>query len=154
MAYQGLTTSDMKRLQLEHIKPYQGKIYISKGKIGNRRELTLKPWQVIKFMEYINEVRPKIVFKNNTETTNVFIASNDRLTDTVMWIIKKLKKINHKVVNTHQIRASVIVNWLGQYNLRQVQVMAGHKYISTTERYLQEDLKQLQEVINKYHPLS
>jgi len=154
MVYQGLTTSDMKRLQMEHIKPYQGKVYIPKGKIGNRRELTLKPWQVIEFMEYINEVRPQLLAKRHIISEQLFIASNNRLTDTVMWIIKKLKMINHKVLNTHQIRASVIVNWLSQYNLREVQIMAGHKYISTTERYVQEDLRQLQEVINKYHPLS
>jgi len=31
--------------------------------------------------------------------------------------------------------------------------MAGHRKISTTERYVQEDLKQLQQIINTYHPL-
>ena len=72
----------------------------------------------------------------------------------VLGIMKKLKKTNHKVINVNQIRASVIVNWLSQYNLRKVQILAGHKYISTTERYIQEDLKQLQEVINNYHPLN
>lgn len=154
MVYQGLTTSDMKRLQMEHIKPYQGKVYIPKGKIGNRRELTLKPWQVIEFMEYINDIRPQLLVKQHIVSEQLFVASNNRLTDTVMWIIKKLKMINHKVLNSHQIRASVIVNWLSEHNLRQVQIMAGHKYISTTERYVQENLRQLQEVINKYHPLS
>jgi integrase/recombinase XerC len=154
MVYQGLSTSDMKRLQVEHLKLYQGKVYIPKGNMGNRRELALKPWQVIEFMEYMNEVRPKVLAYQNSTSEQLFIVSKNRLVDTVMWIIKKLKKINHKVVNIHQIRASVIVHWLSQYNLRQVQVMAGHKYISTTERYVQEDLKQLQEVINTYHPLS
>lgn len=154
MVYQGLSTSDMKRLQLEHVKPYQGKVYVPKGKIGNRRELTLKPWQVMDFMAYINEVRPQLLAKQRMDTPYLFAVPNDGFVDVVMWIIKKLKKINHKVVNAHQIRASVIVNWLNQYNLREVQIMAGHKYISTTERYVQEDLRQLQNVINTYHPLS
>lgn len=154
LVYQGLATSDLKRLELEHLELYKGKIYIPRGNIGNSRTLELKPWQVMEFIEYINEVRPKLLPKNNQELTNVFIASQNRITDTVAGIIKKLKKINHKVENIHQIRASVIVNWLSQYNLRKVQILAGHKYISTTERYVQEDLKQLQEVINNYHPLS
>jgi len=154
MVYQGLATSDIKRLLVEHVKLYQGKIYIPKGNIGNRRELALKPWQVIEFMEYINEVRPQIIAYQNSTSEQLFTVPKNRLVDVVMWIMKKLKKINHKVINIHQIRASVIVNWLSQYNLRQVQVMAGHKYISTTERYVQEDLNQLQQVINKYHPLS
>ncbi len=154
MVYQGLSTSDMKRLQLEHLKLYKGKVYIPRGKIGNRRELALQSWQVMELMEYVNEIRPQILKRRKTDSEYLFIASKNRLTDTVSGIIKKLKHINHKVENIHQIRASVIVYWLSKYNLRKVQIMAGHKYISTTEKYVQKDLKQLQEVINMYHPLS
>ena len=163
LVYQGLSVSDMKRLQLEHIKLYQGKIYIPKGRIGNRRELNLKPWQVIELMEYINETRPELLSRKKKSSSlrgdavgrgdeQLFI--DNRLSDTILWTIKKLKRINHKVINTHQIRASVIVDWLSKYNLREVQIMAGHRRISTTEKYVQEDLKQLQEVINNYHPLT
>ena len=151
---QGLTISDLKRVEMEHLELYKGKIYIPRGKRGNSRTLELKPWQVIEFLEYINEVRPKLLPSNNQEVTQVFIAANNKLSDMVLGIMKKLKKTNHKVINVNQIRASVIVNWLSQYNLRKVQILAGHKYISTTERYIQEDLKQLQEVINNYHPLN
>ena len=154
MVYQGLSTSDMKRLLVEHLKLYQGKIYIPRSRIGNRRELALQSWQVIEFMEYINEARPQILKRRKITSEHLFIVSRNRLTDTVSGIIKKLKHINHKVENLHQIRASVIVNWLNKYNLREVQVMAGHKYISTTEKYVQEDLKQLQEMINNFHPIS
>jgi len=31
--------------------------------------------------------------------------------------------------------------------------MAGHRRISTTEKYMQEDLQELQKVIATYHPL-
>ena len=31
--------------------------------------------------------------------------------------------------------------------------MAGHKYVSSTESYQQNDLEGLQEEIGKYHPL-
>jgi integrase/recombinase XerD len=169
LVYQGLSTSDIKRLQLEHVKLNQGKIYIPKGRIGNRRELHLKPWQIMEMMEYINQIRPQLQLRKQQTSSPLrgpacrqgrdavgrgdLFASTNRLSDTIGWILKKLKHINHKVENTHQLRASVIVNWLSNYNLREVQVMAGHKYISTTEKYLQEDLKQLQEIINLHHPL-
>ena len=152
LVYQGLSTSDIKRLQLEHVKLNQGKIYIPKGRLGNRRELHLKPWQIMELMEYINEIRPQLLLRKQ-QTSEMLFASNKRLSDTIGWILKKLKRINHKVENTHQLRASVIVHWLSKYNLRKVQIMAGHKRISTTEKYLQEDLKQLQEIINLHHPL-
>jgi integrase/recombinase XerD len=58
-----------------------------------------------------------------------------------------------KIKNLNQIRASVITKWLKIYNLREVQYRAGHKYISSTESYLQNDMEGLQEEINMYHPL-
>lgn len=152
MVYQGLSTTDMKRLRPEHAEPQKGKIYVPSGRIGGRRELALKPWQVMELMEYLNETWPELARRKNTE--ELFPVSNGRLTDTVAQIIKKLKPMNHKVKNIHQIRASVIVHWLTKHNLREVQIMAGHRRISTTERYVQEDLKQLQQLINTYHPLS
>jgi integrase/recombinase XerD len=51
-----------------------------------------------------------------------------------------------------QIRASVIVHWLKLYNLRKVQVMAGHRYISSTENYKANNLDDLKEDIKNYHP--
>jgi len=104
-------------------------------------------------MEYLTQIRPQLLQRRNITSDDLFIVSNGRLTDTVSHLLKKLKKINYKVENAHQLRSSVIVYWLSKHNLREVQVMAGHRRISTTERYLQEDLKALQELINTYHPL-
>ena len=39
------------------------------------------------------------------------------------------------------------------YNLREVQYMSGHKFVSSTEAYLVNDLEDLQEDIAKYHPI-
>jgi len=152
MVYQGLSTTDMKRLQNEHVQPQKGKIYIPSGKIGGRRELALMPWQVMELLEYINEIQPELARRKKTDE-ELFPVTNGRLTDTVANIIKKLRKVNLKVRNIHQIRASVIVNWLSKHNLRKVQIMAGHRRISTTEKYVQQDLQQLQQVINTFHPL-
>ena len=56
-------------------------------------------------------------------------------------------------LSTKQIRASVITHWLSQYNIREVQYMAGHRYISSTERYQQDDLENLHELIESLHPI-
>ena len=57
-------------------------------------------------------------------------------------------------LNPRTIRQSVITNLLKEgKDLRVVQVFAGHKKISTTEKYRQSGLKELQEAIEKYHPL-
>ena len=161
LVYQGLNTSELIKLELEDLQLYKGKIYIKSGTRSNSRALELKSWQVIEFLEYVKEFREKILERKSLDlsaeqagTNRIFIPNNARLGNTVQHIIKKLKKINHKVTNIHQIRASVITNWLKQYNLRQVQVLAGHRYISSTERYLQDDLESLHEVVNNFHPIS
>ncbi|WP_105016908.1 hypothetical protein [Polaribacter porphyrae] len=107
----------------------------------------------LEFLEYIKEIREEILIRKSLETNRIFIPNNARLGNIVLAIIKKLKSYNQKVNNIHQIRASVIANWLKQYNLRQVQVLAGHRYISSTERYLQDDLESLHEIVNNFHPI-
>ena len=161
MVYQGLNTTELIHLELEDLQLYKGKIYIKSGARSNPRTLDLKSWQVIEFLEYIKEFREEILERKSLDlsaeqagTNRIFIPNNARLGNTVQHIIKKLKKTNNKVKNIHQIRASVITNWLKQYNLRQVQVLAGHRYISSTERYLQDDLESLHEVVNNFHPIN
>ena len=154
MVYQGLNTTNLKALELEHIEIYKGKVHVPGHKKMNERTLELKPWQVIELLEYINEVREEIVFRKNVESSKLFVPNNQRLDNTIINIIKKLKKTNTQVKNIHQIRASVIANWLGQLNIRKVQYLAGHRYISSTEKYLQDDLENLQEIINESHPIS
>jgi integrase/recombinase XerD len=154
LVYQGLNTSELIHLELEDLQLYKGKIYIKSGARSNARTLELKSWQVIEFLEYIKEVREEILVKKSLETSRIFIPNNARLGNTIQHIVKKLKRINHKVTNGNQLRASVITNWLKQYNLRQVQVLAGHRYISSTERYLTDDLESLHEIVNNFHPIS
>jgi integrase/recombinase XerD len=67
--------------------------------------------------------------------------------------MQKLRKIDPNVKNAKQLRASVIMKWLKQYNLREVQYMAGHRYVSTTESYRQNEMEGLKEEIMQYHPL-
>lgn len=154
LVYQGLNTSELIKLETEDLQLYKGKIYIKSGARSNSRTLELKSWQVIEFLEYVKEFREEILERKSLETNRIFIPNNARLGNTVLAIIKKLKKTNYKVNNIHQIRASVITNWLKQYNLRQVQVLAGHRYISSTERYLQDDLESLHEIVNNFHPIN
>ena len=153
IVYQGLNTTDLSHLKLEHLQLSKGKIYIPSTKRSNARELELKPWQIMEFIDYINEVRPTIQNKIKNQREQLF-NTNARFNSIVYHLFKKLKKYNQKVENIKQIRASVITNWLGQYNLRKVQYLAGHRYISSTERYLQDDLENLHEIVNNFHPIS
>ena len=69
---------------------------------------------------------------------------------------KLFEKVDHlqAIETLNAAYASGITNWLKHYNLRQVQVLAGHRYISSTERYLQDDLENLHEIVNNFHPIN
>jgi integrase/recombinase XerD len=153
IVYQGLNTTSLSKLKMEHLQLSKGKIYVPSTLRSNARELELKPWQIMEFIEYQNEVLPLLQKRMKNYTEQLF-PINTRFNVLTSQIMKKLKKYNQKAENIKQIRASVITNWLGQYNLRQVQYLAGHRYISSTERYLQDDLENLHEIVNNFHPIS
>ncbi len=156
LVYQGLTTSNLNNLKIENIQLYKGKIDILGTRKSNGRLLELKPWQLMELMEYINEIRPKILEENYRETNQLFLplGTSLNLQNILAKITKELKQINNKFNSTKQIRTSVIINWLKQYNLRKTQYFAGHRYISSTEKYQQDDLESLHKTINTFHPFS
>ena len=155
LVYQGLNTRDLQLLKLEHIELYKGKITIPGTKKSNTREIELKPFQLMEFMEYVNECRPKILRETSKVTEQLLlpIGRSYKLHNTIHKLAKELKEINNSFIDVKQIKTSVIINWLKVHGLRRTQYLAGHKYISSTEKYVQDDLESLHDTINTYHPL-
>lgn len=74
------------------------------------------------------------------------------LHNTISLLSEELKGINPQIKNAQHIRANVILYWLRQHNKRQVQYMAGHKYIHSTEVYEVQELETLSDQLIKHHP--
>ncbi len=152
LVYQGLNTHTLARLRLTHLQLSKGKIYIPRTRRTNTRTLVLKPWQLLELQHYQMHLQPLLTTRTKNHYDKLFPVSKfGAVTDV---IIKKLKTYNQKVVDSHYIRASVISNWLKQYDIRKVQYMAGHKRILSTEFYRQDNLENLQKAIANFHPLS
>ena len=153
--YQGLGTLELNRLEVGDVKLREGKIYIKQSRRSNGRTLKLEAHQVLDVMEYTLQVRQAILAGNPKETKQLLLTkgSSDHLQNAIQKLLEKLKKKHKEIENLKQIRASVITGWLKVYNLREVQYMAGHRYVSSTESYLINDLEDLKEDINKYHPM-
>ncbi len=172
---QGLTTGELHRIKLQHIKLREGKIYIpsdhsNKWKKGlNARELDLRAFQMVDLIEYLNNVRPGILTgeflktpgrkplkENQVKNTNQLLLSMGgslNIKNSQCHLFRNLKRINSRIQNSHQIRQSVIAYWLQEYNLKAVQYMAGHRYVSSTEKYKKDNLEELHREVLKYHPL-
>ena len=159
---QGITTAEVSRILIENISLRKAEIEIIESRKTSGRILKLKSHQIIDLMEYMHRTRIEILkyhkanpkelllnipLKNTKEKQSKISRTSFRS------LTLSLRKQNKKFINFKQIRASVITHWLKQQNLRQVQYMAGHRYISSTERYQINDIEDLKKEIENYHPM-
>jgi integrase/recombinase XerD len=155
LVYQGLKTEEVGRLEVKDVKLKEGKVEVAGSRKSNARTLQLESHQVLEMYEYILQVRKEIIEQSESKTEILFIGlegGNDIAAFTHYMLVKLGKKYKG-IVNAKQIRASVIAKWLKQYNLREVQYLAGHRYISSTEAYQQNEMEGLSEEVNRFHPL-
>lgn len=155
LVYQGVKTEELVKLNVKDVKMKEGKIEIPGGHKSERRTLQLESHQVLEFYDYVNNTRKVILTKSGQKTDRLFVSieGGDSLSSCMTRLMFWVKRKNKLVVNAKQLRASVIVKWLRMYNLRKVQYMAGHRYISSTEAYQQSEMEGLTEEVNRFHPL-
>ena len=170
LIYQGLNTEDLGRLTTGNVKLREGKIHVPGDRRRGSRNMELRSFQVLELHEYLTVVRPEILKeidkpkparrpdRINSERLRdqLFISINgsENIKNSLFHMFREIKKINPIIISAIKIRQSVITYWLRTMNLRQVQYMAGHKYVSSTERYQRSNLENLQNKLEKYHPLS
>jgi integrase/recombinase XerD len=173
--FQGLTAMELQNLKIEDIRFEEGNVLIREGyqnslKKGTAsRILALEAIQMVDLIEYLRQIRPKIlagkylnesgrkpISRNRVKRTNQVILSlkgSPHLKNTLHHLFIDLKKNNIKVKSGRQLRQSIIAHWLTKYNLRKVQYLAGHRYVSSTEWYKGNNLEALKREVDIYHPL-
>lgn len=154
LIYQGLRQTEITRIRLQDIDLESGSIYVRAMIRAAARTLTLKPGQVMLFYEYINKVRPALL-KTDTDRLVLTLRGTAESGTGINYLVETFKPMfPDRNLNPRTIRQSVITNLLKEgKDLRVVQVFAGHKKISTTEKYRQSGLEELQAAIEKHHPL-
>lgn len=159
MIFQGVIANDLKAIELKDVDLLEGKIYIPSTRTTNSRTLDLKPQQLLLFQDYIAKVRRDILKEARAESDKFIVTmgfsttNEERLQNLVNTIRNRIKLEFPKLKSTKQIRQSVITNWLNQYGLRQAQYMAGHRYVSSTERYNVEKEEGLKLELEKHFPI-
>lgn len=154
--YQALTTGELTRLKEEDIKE-DGSIYIKATHKTNARYLELQPKQMHYYQSYLNKERPQLLKRKNKQSRLLFISklgtastSND-----CSYLVECQKHLfPTRKLNPKTIRQSVITNWFKQgKGIREIQIMAGHKYASTTIQYRPTNLDELTSSLAMFHPL-
>lgn len=175
LVFQGMTNGELHTIALNDLKLRKGTLlirgdrgsYFKKG--SSTRELNLEALQIIDLIDYIKNIRPRILAGSyrslpgrNTEECRINYKTNqlllslsgsENIKSSMFHLFRNLKKHNPQLKNATQIRQSVIASWLKKYDLRRVQYMAGHRYVSSTEQYKQIDLEKLRRKVIEFHPL-
>ncbi|MDR3327715.1 MAG: phage integrase N-terminal SAM-like domain-containing protein [Prevotellaceae bacterium] len=158
---QGITTTEIERIELADIDLTKASIKIKGGKRLNDRVLPLKATQIGLFIAYLQNTRPQLAEYQTKESEKLFLgltAICNKTTEKDMNrgvfkpLAEQVKSIDKQFNNFQQIRASIIIFWVKSYGLRKAQHLAGHRFISATEKYQINNLDGLTDDINKLHP--
>lgn len=153
LIWQGIRRVELELLREEDVDLERSLIRIPETASGNSRILDLEGRQLLALQDYVQLVRPQL---NKTGSDRLLLSKSNsgKLANSLSVLIRQVREYNSQVVSATQLRQSVITHWLKHYDLRTVQYMAGHRYVSSTHRYQNRDLENLQERIDELHPLN
>lgn len=154
LVYQGLTTTDLANIKVEHVKLHRGTIEVPETKKSNSRILKLEPHQAIELQHFILVEREQLLIESSKDTQQLIFSTGtaNKINNLLQTFIGKINQDIPKVKSIKQIRTSVITKWLKQHNLRETQYRAGHKFVSSTEKYKVNDIETLENDITKFSP--
>ncbi len=169
LIYQAVTTGELHRLEVGHIKLKEGRVYIPGHGRSNSRTLTLEAAQLLDLQEYLLVIRPRMLANlkayrpgrkpdkiNPVIYERLFFSENgsNNIKNSLLHLFRAIKRRYPKITSAKAIRSAVIAEWLKTKDIRIVQYMAGHRWVSSTERYNAFNLQDLKDSLKRHHPLS
>lgn len=151
--FQGAKSSEIKNIEINDVDLVGYKILLRGDNRTNQRKIGLNIKQILLLSEYINIHRKKLVGRKKSDDLIFISKSKHSKQNQLQRISEKLRNSVYGFEALYQIRTSVIHNWIKEYDLRKSQYLSGHRYISTTERFIIKDIKGLQKAIDSYFPL-
>lgn len=140
MIYQGLDSGELNRLCVTDVNLKNGTIYIASKVRRNSRVLKLEASQMFLLYPYLQSVP--------TTQEKLF---NTTVEQCLRYSLECLKGIQPKLINAEHIRQSRIMVWVSTLKLLEAQYLIGHRFVSSTENYQQQDTTELVNEINTLH---
>jgi site-specific recombinase XerD len=155
LIFQGLSSIEICNIKIKDIQLDLGRIRVRGNCLIIRRILELKPAQTNLLQQYMMESRKEL---NRFELDNLLLCKTGKplTVDEINYLLETFKFIfPNKNLNPKKIRQSVIYNWLNFYEipLEDTQLLAGHKRISATLRYLKPNINQFVLLLSEFCPV-
>lgn len=153
LIWQAMMPQEISNVKIAHLDLDRGTIYLPGGYILQSRTLPLVPYQLELLTHYLHQERPSL--RTTGHDSGFLFVCNKRSekhsTDNINYLMETLKPLFSKNLTTKYIRDSVISHWLNEKKipLDQVQLMAGHRSVSSTLRYKRENPRMQREIMNR-----
>lgn len=155
VVYQAIEREEIYFLEPGDINLKKGTVRIRKNTRLQGRILKLNAMQILPLQEYMSGIRPRLLKLKGKKSEKLFITigTSGHIKDAMRELLQELKQ-EHEYLNSFtQIRVSVISQWVKERNIREVQYMAGHASIYSTQRYIRANLDDLKDELGMFHPL-
>lgn len=150
LIYQGITRSELANIRVQDIQ--DGAVFIRGNKNRLSRTLEFKANQMEPLIKYLETDRPKLL-KAKTDHLILTLRGVPITTDAIHAFINRFADAFEHEMSPANIRKSVISYWINErgFKLEDVQIMAGHKYPSSTQMYVRVDVEKQREVLTRLH---
>ena len=155
MVFQGLKRAEIEHLELHHIEPDKGIIYVPSTTQTNARTVELHPMQMQFLLKYLYEVRALLLTETKKQTNRLFFSMGTGITinNVLQHSIHEMRKTHSYFKSLIQIRESRISLWLKEFGIRKSQYLCGMKYASSMMRYVTKDVEKLRQKLVLVHPM-
>ena len=150
LIYQGVTSGELANIRVQDIK--DGAVFIRGNRNRLSRTIELKSSQVEPMLNYMNEERENLM-KVQTDRLILTMRGVPITVDSIHAFINGMAGAFGREMSPANIRKSVISYWINErgFKLEDVQIMAGHKYPSSSQKYVRANTDEQRDVMTKLH---
>ena len=156
MVFQGLKAGELWELRLSDIDFESAQVFVQEQRISNSRYIKLEPAQMMHLYDYVNKYRKAFLHhRENKDIDRLFLSlcTSENLLGTLQRLSKQIKRKYPQMIDFKHLRASVITHWQEDEGIIEAMYKAGHRYVTSTERYKTSKFDGLQKLLVNMHPL-
>lgn len=151
----GIRKNELRNLALPDVNLEEGLVRINDGKGARDRVVPLTDVAIRCLETYIKGVRPRLLNRHTSNQLFLSLYGRPISKGSIEYLMVKYGRLSKvkKHVTCHTWRHTCATHLVkNKANLRHVQVLLGHRELSTTERYLHLTITDLKAAHRKYHP--